>query len=257
MDGRALAGRRLHPQPAAGLLDEAEHLAETQAGALPDILGGEEGLEGPGPDLRRHAGSGVADRDRHILPGRRFLGVPGQSECDVAGGDADRAAALHGVARIKHEVDHGELDLGRIGHGEPGFPSRAGVQAGIQADAAAHGGAQQPDHVLDERVHVQRPGVEPLAAGEGEELRGQQGAALGGQPDRFEPPCEEGGRQARGSGLALQQPQVAEDDGQQVVEIVRHAGGELAQRLGTLHLPERGFQPVALLDLFLQTPVGL
>ena len=44
-DGRALADLALDPDLAARLVGEAEDLAEAEAGALADRLGGEEGLE--------------------------------------------------------------------------------------------------------------------------------------------------------------------------------------------------------------------
>ena len=47
LDGRAVAFLAVDLDVAAGLLDEAVHHAEAEAGALADLLGGEEGLEHP------------------------------------------------------------------------------------------------------------------------------------------------------------------------------------------------------------------
>ena len=54
----------------------------------------------------------------------------------------------------------------------------------------------------------------------------------------------------------LEELDVAEHDRQQVVEVVRHAGGELADRLQPLHLAQRGLDPLALCDLAEQLAVG-
>ena len=54
---------------AARLLDEAVDLAKAEAGALPDVLGGEERLEGARQDLAAHAGAGVGDADHDVLAG--------------------------------------------------------------------------------------------------------------------------------------------------------------------------------------------
>lgn len=49
---------------------------------------------------------------------------------------------------------------------------------------------------------------------------------------------------------------VADDDGEQIVEIVRDAAGELAHRLHLLRLPELGFGAQALFHLLLEQGVG-
>ena len=54
---------------AAGLLDEAEHHAEPEPGALADILGREERIENPVANGLRDAGAGVGDVDDDIVAG--------------------------------------------------------------------------------------------------------------------------------------------------------------------------------------------
>jgi hypothetical protein len=53
----------------------------------------------------------------------------------------------------------------------------------------------------------------------------------------------------RGGESLFQEADVAEHHGEQVVEVVCDAGGELAHRLQPLHLPQGGLDPLALLDL--------
>ena len=60
-DRRALAGLGINLHVPPGLLDETEHLRQSQAGSFADILGCEEGFERLVDDGGRHACSGVAD----------------------------------------------------------------------------------------------------------------------------------------------------------------------------------------------------
>ena len=85
-------------------------------------------------------------------------------------------------------------------------------------------------------------GAERLPAAEGEqamgELRGVAGA-LHGHLDRTDEPC---GPFRSVAGLALEPAadhvEIAEDDGEQIVEVVRHAAGELADGLHLLRLDQ-------------------
>ena len=54
---------------AAGLLDDAIDHRQAEAGAFPDFLGGEEGLENLGADLGGNAVAGVLNLDQHIVRG--------------------------------------------------------------------------------------------------------------------------------------------------------------------------------------------
>src|SRR3712207_8299831 len=50
---------------------EAVDHGQAEPRALPERLGGEEGVEGAREDVRRHARARVGDADGHVLPGRR------------------------------------------------------------------------------------------------------------------------------------------------------------------------------------------
>ena len=100
-------------------------------------------------------------------------------------------------------------------------------------DPRAEHVAQQRAHVLDQRRDVGRPDLEPLDPAEREQLAGQPRAALG--------------RRQRVLGIALElgvvgalgdDVEAADDHRQQIVEVVRDAAGELAQRLHLLALPQ-------------------
>ena len=80
--------------------------------------------------------------------------------------------------------------------------------------------------------------LQRLLAGEGQQMLGQIGAAFGGFVDQLGD-----GRELRliGDGL-LQDADGAGDDGQDVVEVVRDAAGQLADRVHLLRLPQLGFR---------------
>ena len=84
--------------------------------------------------------------------------------------------------------------------------------------------------------------LEPLTAREREQLVGELGAALGGGAHIAEP-LREPAVDARGREPLLQELDIAEHHGQKVVEVVRDAGGQLADRLQPLHLPQGRFRP--------------
>ena len=100
---------------------------------------------------------------------------------------------------------------------------------------------------VDALAQIDHHGIEALPAREGEQLPRQVLAALGGGLDRFERLNDP--RLVRLE-AALQDLRVAADDHQQVVEIVRDAAGELAERFHFLRLRE-------LLARVLQRGLGL
>ena len=128
--------------------------------------------------------------------------------------------------------------------------SQAGGQVGDQLDVLAEGADQQLLNASDHHVEVQHARLDHLLAGEGQQLMGQPGGPVGGQPDL--PDIVADGLPA----LAGQLPGdffageggVVGDDAEQVVEVVGDPAGELAQ----------AFQPLRLVQLPLQlVPLGL
>ena len=63
------------PHAAARLLGKAKYLAQAEARAFADLLGGEERLERLGANLLGHAGAGVGDGDLDVVAGRRLFRV--------------------------------------------------------------------------------------------------------------------------------------------------------------------------------------
>ena len=57
---------------AAGLLRKSVDHAEAEAGALADLLGGEERLEGAAGDFGGHAAAGIGHGDHDVVAGPRL-----------------------------------------------------------------------------------------------------------------------------------------------------------------------------------------
>ncbi len=115
-------------------------------------------------------------------------------------------------------------------------PQAAG-QHGLDHDLLAQGAAQQIRHAGDEAARIDRLGIERRAAREGEQALGERGRALGAERGMLERAREAVGIGVAAAG-ALRGLEVAQDHRQQVVEIVRHAAGELADAFHFLRLGE-------------------
>ena len=102
-----------------------------------------------------------------------------------------------------------------------------------------------PEHLLDpggDLVQVQRHGLQHLLAAEGQELPGQRRRALAGLLHLQQIVLE---RVALAHAVQ-REPGVAQDHGEQVVEVVRHAAREAADGLHLLRRPELLLELLAL-----------
>ena len=227
----------------ARLLDEAVDHREPEARALALRLGGEERLEDLLDQLRRHAASGVGDGEHHVAAGRHLLVAAGVVVVEEGVGelDGELAAARHRVAGVDREIEHRGLDLDRIDESVPEPAGEHGLDLDRLADCAAH----HVVHAGDEPAHIDDLGLERLTAPEGEQLLGEL------RPARH---ARHGVRHAALGALVAddvpgEQLQVSGHDLEQVVEVVRDAAGELADRLEFLSLGEFRLGAPALVDL--------
>ena len=112
---------------------------------------------------------------------------------------------------------------------------QAGVGLVLNPQRVPEGARQHVAEVAQHLVQDHRARFEPRLAGEGQELLGQLGRALARAPGVFQRPADLrlAGRQAR-----LRTLEVAQDHLEGVVEVVREARGQLADRLHLLRLPE-------------------
>ena len=107
--------------------------------------------------------------------------------------------------------------------------------------------------VSDEhRVQIDRPDGEHLLAAEGQELAGQVAAAAG----RLLNLAQVAPRRAGVGRLGQEHVGVALDHHEDVVEVVGHAAGQVADGFELLGLPQLGLQPPAVLGFGLERQVG-
>ena len=129
----------------------------------------------------------------------------------------------------------------------------------MQLDVLADETPQHRDDVLHDDVEVERARLEDLLAAEGEQLARQRGRPLRGLAHEVEVAAEPVPRIER----VRQQRAPADDHGEEVVEVVGDAAGELADRLHLLRLPElllggpQGFLRVAPLEELSDLPADI
>ena len=200
------------------------------------LLGREERFEDAFELIRRNAAAGVGDGYGNIAIGmlRQGRGV-GQ-----AGRHAHRnrqpSAALHGVPRVHGHVDDGGFELAGVGVDEARLFRAKDDDLDARTDQGADHFAQRL-HASPDLEHLRLQGLPPR---EGQQLRGQLGGAGHRIRDRLDiaqPP------RLRQVGPP-QQVHRSADHREQIVEVMRDAAGELAQRL----------QPLAVLERFLGHP---
>ena len=136
----------------------------------------------------------------------------------------------HGIPRVDRQVDDGLLELAGIDLRQPELLVRRQRHLDVLADQPL----QQLQHVGEQRVEAHHFGPQHLLAAEGQELAREVGGALAGAANL-------------GDELAVGIVRVeaverhlaeTDDGGEQVVEVVGHAAGELAHRFHLLRLPE-------------------
>ena len=130
------------------------------------------------------------------------------------------------------------MDLGRVAEHRGITSAEVALEAHLRRQR--RGGCHQ--RLVDHRLHVDRHAFTGAAAAERQDaldqrLRAQRGAHRG-----IDVPAL---RRAFGA-VALHQLAIAEDRGEDVVEVVRDAAGQRAHRLELLRLAQLRFEPVAL-----------
>ena len=117
-----------------------------------------------------------------------------------------------------------------VGHDRP----QIGGEAGLDLDRLAQAPAQQLVHAAYQVVEIEAPGAQRLAPRIGQQLLGQAGAALGRDADDLELAAQRRGHVP----VIHQKLGIAEDDGQEIVEVVRDAAAQLADGFHLLELTE-------------------
>ena len=141
---------------------------------------------------------------------------------------------------VDRQVEHDLLDLRAVGE----HRGKAGRGQHRDLDVLADQPPQHRQQRGGDLAEVERMRVEHLLAGEGEQLAGELGGALGRALDLEQLVAARAGADPPPRDLA-----VPADHRQQVVEVVRDAARELADRLHLLRLPELVLEPAALGDV--------
>ena len=136
----------------------------------------------------------------------------------------------HRVAGVDDEIDDHLLELVEVGLDQPQVAAVDDVELDRLADQPAQQHLQFRQHV----VELQRLRAQRLPAREGEQLPHQPRRAIGVLLDLHDVLEGRIGRPVIGE----QQVGIADDRGQHIVEVVRDAAGELADRLHLLALGE-------------------
>ena len=146
--------------------------------------------------------------------------------------DRHPAADRHRVARVHREVEQHVLELVGI---DPRLP-QATSEHGLDRDVLAQCPAQQVGHVRHQPADIDRLRFQRLLPREREQPMGQRRGTLHAGHRRIGQPGE---RAAVRRQPSLQQFDVAADHRQVVVEVVRDAAGEPADRFHLLRLAQR------------------
>ena len=223
-EATALTRRTGQTNVAAGLPDETIDAGKPQPAAGPR-LGGEEGVEDALTHRFVHAVAGVG----HVNADHLAVSTAAQ---------AQGAAVGHGVTGVDGEVQQGIFQLSTV---NPGAKSRY-LKFKRQRDALPDAVFDEISEILDERVDFDNAGRKHLPPGKGQQALRQGCAAFGGRQ------CAVGKAPPRiGKMLVLfKQVEVAGNGGQQVVEIVGNAAGELSQHFHFLCLPQLRLDHAAL-----------
>ena len=101
----------------------------------------------------------------------------------------------------------------------------------LHLDRLAQRALQEIGLAGDQLVEVERLRIEHLAPGKGEQPLGQRGGPLGAAPGAVDRAPQAGHRAPLYRvDIVARDLQIAEDDGQQIVEVMRHAAGQLPDR---------------------------
>src|SRR6266436_1944913 len=232
-EGRAASQLGLDRHRAAALLDDAVDRGESETRALAGLLRREERLEEVREGIRVHAGAAVADFEQDVGPGGRARGARQRRRfagADVGGADDQPPTVRHGIAGIDGQVHDDLLDLARVGLD---VPERA-LGHRHQVDRFPDQPLEHGLHAGHDAVQVEHLGRQHLLAAEGEQLARERGGLVGSLADAFRVLAQ---RMVRRE-APQDQVAVAPDDHEQVVEVVRDAARELADRVHLLGLPQ-------------------
>ena len=170
-------------------------------------------------------------------PGTHFGlagGVP-LVEMDVRRLDGQLAAVRHGVARIDGEIQDRDFELVGIGMRAPEPPAST-VSIAICSPSVRRSRSDMPVTRRPTSTASARAAAGARTrAGAGSAIRRAARRAWRCSAER----CSRSASSACSREMALQRFEIADDDGQKIVEVVRDAAGELADAFHLLRLAQR------------------
>ena len=209
-------------------LHDPEHRRQPEPCSFPRVLGGEERLEEPAEVLGRDTAAGVCDADHRVRAWRSAEAVLALDDGLCRGDHESGAAGPHRVTRIERQVDEHLPQHSLIRASDERRAPELDLHEYVVAEEAAQHGRDVGHHA----VQIEGRGLEDLAPRERQELLGERRAALGRGDDLAE---ERAVLHRRSEACHLR---LRQDRGEDVVEVVGDASGELADRLHLLRLPE-------------------
>ena len=225
-------------------MHDAVDRGEAESGSPTGRFGRKKRLEDFGLGGRVDAGSRVVDAQPDI--GASCAGVMSGSPYLVwkhlTGIDGQGAAMRHRVASVDGQVEQHLFEL----HGVGLDPSRTGVELEHDRDVFADQALEQCHKIADHAMQIQRDRVQHLLAAEGQQLAGQRRAAFAGALNFLH---EVPGRRILAQFLK-KDCAIAENDGHDVVEVVRHAASQSTDRFHFLRLPQLVFQLASIRNIF-------
>ncbi len=218
------------------LPDDAIRGGKPQTRAFIPVLGGEKRLEDAIQRIFCHAAAGVADADHGVTAGKDpgfFIGV-GIIQFNSLRFNRQYAAVRHGVPGVDRQIHQHLLQLGRTRLHHKRFGAQHRIQLNVFTDHPAHQLFKPGDDIID----IHNLHFKDLLAAECQKLPGK----LPG-PD----PCLIDQLQQLMVGMVQAQGvqnefSIAQNNGQQIVEVVGHPAGK----------PADGFHFLCLLELFRQ-----
>src|SRR5215472_14557639 len=203
----------------AGGLCETIDLTEPEPRSFADFLGREERIKRSRQHRRRHSSAGIADCDHYVGAGCDFGVAGGKLSVDghVLGFDDDPSAACHGVPRIDDEVKDCRLEFSWIDLRRGQEWTKRHDHFDLLADSSTH----QVFDISDQLVGIDSLGADDLPSSVSQELPDEAFSSL--RPfyrslrQTFDFFCI--------TASTLYQLNIADNDGQEVVEIVRDAPG--------------------------------
>src|SRR5262245_3095336 len=171
--------------------------------------------------IRRDSASAVGDRkldDVTLRFGKREAGP-------IARGNADRAFALHCIARIDADIDQRKLEFAGIDLDWP----EAILEMRVEMNIATERAGKDFLHAFDVPNDIDRFRIDRALPRKRQQMSRQRRAAPDGLPHARHDP-----RTLRRIDLALQELNAARHDREQIVEVMRDAAGELAERFQLL-----------------------